>query len=175
MLDELLRKVKSEGYTVRQIIMDHDTSANAMVCTHFPDIHITYCSNHSAKSFHYELSKIKSLSCKCKKEGRKCKRMTEALIDRIKAALRNLMSCEEVLQDSNPLDAFSKGLLNFHSHYCMDKHDSPWCKFHAATNEDGSPYATKTPLLCSVQSEAFEKLLKIWQTELRNISLLQER
>ena len=160
MLDELLRKVKSEGYTVGQIIMDHDTSANAIVCTHFPDIHITYCSNHSAKSFHYELSKIKSLSCKCKKEGRTCKRMTEALIDRIKAALRNLMSCEEVLEDSNPLDAFSKGLLNFHSHYCMDKHDSPWCKFHAAANEDGTPYTTKSPLLCSVQSEAFEKLLR---------------
>lgn len=160
MLDELLRKVKSEGYTVGQIIMDHDTSANAIVCTHFPDIHITYCSNHSAKSFHYELSKIKSLSCKCKKEGKICKRMTEALLDRIKAALRNLMSCDEVLEDSNPLEAFSKGLLNFHSHYCMDKHDSPWCKFHEATKEDGSPYTTKSPLLCSVQSEAFEKLLK---------------
>ena len=65
MLDELLRKVKSEEYVINQIIMDHDTSANAIVCTHFPDIHITYCSNHSAKSFHYELSKIKSLSCKC--------------------------------------------------------------------------------------------------------------
>ena len=175
MFDKLLRKVKSEGYTVGQIIMDHDTSANVIVCTHFPDIHIIYCSNHSAKSFHHELSKIKSLSCKCKKEGRKCKHMTEALIDRIKAALRNLMSCEKVLQDSNPLDTFSKGLLNFHSHYCIDKHDSPCYKFHAATNEDGSPYATKTPLLCSVQSEAFEKLLKIWQTELRNISLPQER
>ena len=36
--------------------MNHDTSANAIVCTHFPDIHITYCNNHSAKSFHYELS-----------------------------------------------------------------------------------------------------------------------
>ena len=32
MLDELLHKVKSEGYTVEQIIMDHDTSANAIVC-----------------------------------------------------------------------------------------------------------------------------------------------
>ena len=160
MLDELLRKVKSEEYVINQIIMDHDTSANAIVCTHFPDIHITYCSNHSAKSFHYELSKIKSLSCKCKKEGKTCKRMTEALVDRMKAALRNLMSCEEVLEDDNPLEAFSKGLLNFHSHYCMDKHDSPWCKFHAATNEDGSPYTTKSPLLCSVQSEALENLLK---------------
>ena len=159
MLDELLRKIKSQGYTVGQIVMDHDTSANAIVCTHFPDIHITYCSNHSAKTFHYELSKIKSLSCKCKKEGKACKRITEALVDRMKAALRNLISCEEVLEDSNPLEAFSKGLLNFHSHYCKDQHDSPWCKFHAATNEDGSPYTTKSPLLCSVQLEAFEKLL----------------
>ena len=158
MLDELLRKVKSQGYIVGQIVMDHDTSANAIVCTHFPDIHITYCSNHSAKTFHYELSKIKSLSCKCKKEGKACKHITEALVDRMKAALRNLISCE-VLEDSNPLEAFSKGLLNFHSHYCKDQHDSPWCKFHAATNEDGSPYTTKSPLLCSVQSEAFEKLL----------------
>ena len=158
MLDELLRKVKSQGYTVGQIIMDHDTSANAIVCTHFPDIHITYYSNHSAKSFHYELSKIKSLSCKCKKEGKACKRMTEAHVDRMKAALRNLMSCEEVLEDSNPLEAFSKGLLNFHSHYCKDQHDSPWCKFHAATNADGSSYTTKSPLICSVV-RSFEKLL----------------
>ena len=34
-LDELLRKVKSQGYTVGQIVMNHDTSANAIVCTHF--------------------------------------------------------------------------------------------------------------------------------------------
>ena len=53
MLDELLHKVKSKGYNINQIIMDHDTSANAIVCSHFPDVHITYCSNHSAKSFHY--------------------------------------------------------------------------------------------------------------------------
>ena len=45
-LDEQLRKVKSEEYVINQIIMDHDTSANAIVCIHFPDIHITYCSNH---------------------------------------------------------------------------------------------------------------------------------
>ena len=160
MLDELLGKVKSNGYNLDQIVMDHDTASNAIVCSHFPDIHITYCSNHSAKSFHHELNKIKSLSCKCKKEGKKCKRITEALIDRMKTALRNLISCEEVLEDSNPLEAFSKGLLNFHSHYCKDQHDSPWCKFHSETNDDGSPYTTKSPLLCSVQSEAFEKLLK---------------
>ena len=67
MLDELLRKVRSEGYTVGQIIMDHDTSANAIVCTHFPGIHITYCSNHSAKSFHYEL-RLSPLAVNVKKK-----------------------------------------------------------------------------------------------------------
>ena len=61
-----------------------------------------------------------SLSYKCKKKGKTCKRITEALVDRMKAALHNLISCEEVLEDSNPLEAFSKGLLNFHSHYCKD-------------------------------------------------------
>ena len=76
--------------------------------------------------------------------------MTEASIDIIKAASRNLMSCEEVLEDSNLIGAFSKGLLNFHSHYCMDKHDSPWCKFYAAANKGDTSYATKSPLLCSV-------------------------
>ena len=66
-------------------------------------------------------------------------------------ALCNLMSCEEVLEDSDPLEAFSsKGLLNFNSHYCNNQHDSLWCKFHAATNKDGNPYTTKSPLLTTV-------------------------
>ena len=50
-LDELLHKVKSEGYAVGKIIMDYDTSADSIACTHFPDIHITYCSNHSSSPF----------------------------------------------------------------------------------------------------------------------------
>ena len=73
MLDELLGKVKSNRHNLDQIVMDHDTASNAIVCSHFHNIHITYCSNHSAKSFHYELNIIMSLSCKCKKEGKKCK------------------------------------------------------------------------------------------------------
>ena len=78
----------------------------------------------------------------------------------MRTELHNLISCEVVLEDSNPLEAFSKGLLNFHSHYCRDQHDSAWCKFHSKTDDDSSPYTTKSPLLYSVQSEAFEKLLK---------------
>ena len=55
MLDELLGKVKSNGYNLDKIVMDHDTAANAIVCSHFPDINIIYCSNHSAKSFQWVL------------------------------------------------------------------------------------------------------------------------
>ena len=48
---------------------------------------------------------------------------------------------------------------HFHNHYCKDLHDSIWCQFHSKTN-DGSRYTTKSPLLCPVQSKAFEELLK---------------
>ena len=160
MLSEILGKVKDAGFCINQLVMDHDTSANAIVCSHFLDVHITYCGNHTAKSFHYELGKIKALKCKCKAQGLPCKRITESFIDKVKHALRNLMSCTEVLEDSKPLEAFSEGLLNFYSHYCKDSHDSKWCKFHSKTNDDGSRYTTKSPLLCPVQFEAFEDLLK---------------
>ena len=48
-------------------------SANAIVCSEFPDIHIAYCGNHTAKSFHHDLSKVKGMQCNCKKENIKCK------------------------------------------------------------------------------------------------------
>ena len=64
-LDELLGKVKSNGYNLDQIVMDHDTTSNVIVCYHFPDIHIAYCSNHSAKSFHYELNKTSCAHLPC--------------------------------------------------------------------------------------------------------------
>ena len=56
----------------------------------------------------------------------------------MKTVLRNLICCEDVLEDSNSLEAFSMGLLNFHSHYCKDQHDSPWYKVHSKINDDGS-------------------------------------
>ena len=84
-------------------------------------------------------------------------RITETFIDRVKRALKNLMSCAEVLEHDEPLEA---GLLNFYNHYCKNLHDSVWCQFHSKTNDDGSRNTTKSPLLCPVQSEAFEELLK---------------
>ena len=89
MLKEILADVKSKGFTMDQIVIDHDTSANAIVCGEFPAIHITYCGNHTAKSFHRDLSKIKSTQCNCKKEKVTCKRMTEAFIARAKHSLKN--------------------------------------------------------------------------------------
>jgi len=95
--------------------MDHDTSANAIVCSHFPDIDIAYCENHTVKSF-YDLYKIQALKCKCKAKAIPCKRLTEAFINRAKSALRNVMSGEEVLQHENLYKVFSEALLNFHNH-----------------------------------------------------------
>ena len=61
MLSEILGKVKDKGYTINQLVMNHDTSDNAIVCSHFPCVYITYCGNHTAKSFHYELGKLSPL------------------------------------------------------------------------------------------------------------------
>ena len=55
MLSELLCKVKAAKFYMSQIVMDHNTSANAIVCSHFPDIDIAYCGNHTAKSFTVKL------------------------------------------------------------------------------------------------------------------------
>lgn len=60
MLREILNDVKTKGFTIKQIIMDHDTSAANTVCTSFPEVRITYCGNHTAKSFHNDLTKINS-------------------------------------------------------------------------------------------------------------------
>ena len=79
--------------------------------------------------------------------------MTEAHVDKMKAVLRNLISCEEVLEDGNPLEALLRDCLTSiatTARATMIRHGA---------NEVGSPYTTKSPLLCSVQSDAFEKLL----------------
>ena len=64
MLREILDDVKAKGFSIKQIIMDHDTSAGNIVCTSFPEVRITYCGNHTAKCFHNDLTKIKLIKCK---------------------------------------------------------------------------------------------------------------
>ena len=77
------------------------------------------------------------------------------------------MSCEEVLEQDQPLEAFSAGLLNFYNHTCMIL----CCVVYSKTNNDGSRYTTKSPLLCPVQFEAFEELLKSMADKLGSIQL----
>ena len=64
MLRTILEDVKAEGFKVAQIVMDHDTSGGNIACDVFPEVRITYCGNHTAKTFHQDLTKIKSIPCK---------------------------------------------------------------------------------------------------------------
>ena len=63
MLREILDDVKAKGFTIKQIIIDHDTSGANIACTSFPEMCITHCENHTAKAFHSDLTKIKSMKC----------------------------------------------------------------------------------------------------------------
>ena len=64
MYDEMLEKVKAADFIIKEIVTDKDSSGNAIFCNHFPEGSITYCSNHSAKTLHKELQKIKANKCK---------------------------------------------------------------------------------------------------------------
>ena len=63
-LRTILEDVKASGFQVQQLIMDHDTSGGNIACSVFPEVRITYCGNHTAKSFHRDLMKIKLIRCK---------------------------------------------------------------------------------------------------------------
>ena len=64
MLRIIVEEVKAKRFEVNQIIMNHDTSGGNIACSVFPEVRITYCGNHTAKSFHHDLMKIKSVHCK---------------------------------------------------------------------------------------------------------------
>ena len=59
-LHTILEEVKAKGFEITQIIMD------CIACTVFPEVTIPYCGNHTVKSFHHDLMKIKSIRCKVK-------------------------------------------------------------------------------------------------------------
>ena len=56
--------MKSAEFKLLQIVTDHDTSAGNIVTDMFPEIRITYCGNHTAKTFHQNLLEIKAIQCK---------------------------------------------------------------------------------------------------------------
>ena len=66
MLRTILEEVKAKGFKITPIVMDHDTKGGNVACCVFPEVTITYCGNHTVKSFHHDLMKIKSVRCKVK-------------------------------------------------------------------------------------------------------------
>ena len=53
--------------------------------------------------------------------------MTDPFIGSCKAALNNLISSDRIQESEDPYKDFFQGILNFHSHYCLDEHSSSWC------------------------------------------------
>ena len=51
MLREILDDIKAKGFTIRQIIIDYDTSETNIACSSFPEVHITYCGKSHSKGF----------------------------------------------------------------------------------------------------------------------------
>ena len=154
MFDELIGKAKAAGFVVSEIITDKDSSMNAVYSKHFPEGTITYCANHCAKTLHKDLLKIKPSKCQvtqrfssaclhvvvllqCKADNLgKCKRMPENFIGSCTAAFKNLIASDIIQSAEDPYEAFSEGILNFHSHYCLNNHTSTWCH-HEKVRQEG--------------------------------------
>ena len=64
MLREILESATGKGFNIKQLIMDHDTSGGNIAVDSFPEVQISFCGNHSAKSFHNDLTKLKAVKCK---------------------------------------------------------------------------------------------------------------
>ena len=67
MFDDVLKMVKEEGFNIKEIITDKDSSTNAIFCQYFPEGTITYCSNHCAKTMHKDLERLKKIKCEVRK------------------------------------------------------------------------------------------------------------
>ena len=65
-LAEILGEVKQAGFNIIELITDKDSSVNTIYCCYFPKGTLTHCSNHSAKTMHKDLQKIKQGKCQVK-------------------------------------------------------------------------------------------------------------
>ena len=63
MLNEVLGKAKEARFVIKGMICDKDSLTNRTFCHHFPEIMVTYCSNHSAKNMHRNLEKVQRYKC----------------------------------------------------------------------------------------------------------------
>ena len=63
MYAEILSKVKSAGFNVKEIITDKDCCGNRIFANEFPEGEVFFCSNHCAKTMHKNLETIKRSKC----------------------------------------------------------------------------------------------------------------
>ena len=61
--DSIVGDVRGSGFNITEMVTDKDSSVNAIYCRHFPEGTITYCSNHSAKTIHKHLQRVKQIKC----------------------------------------------------------------------------------------------------------------
>ena len=69
MLCEILMEVKQAGFVMSELIADHDSTVNRIYCRHFPEETLTYYSNHSAKTLHKNLQRVKHNKCQVNKHS----------------------------------------------------------------------------------------------------------
>ena len=63
MFEELMKKVKAEGFAVSEIVTEKCSSMNSIHVKHYPEGTMAYCSNHCSKTMHKDLTKIRQNKC----------------------------------------------------------------------------------------------------------------
>ena len=64
MLDEILTDlIDKEKMTIRKAIIDKDAACQEVLLSRSPEIDIVYCGNHTAKTFHTDLERVKKTPC----------------------------------------------------------------------------------------------------------------
>ena len=64
MLDEILVDlIDNERMKIKKAIIDKDASCQEVLLSRSPETEIVYCGNHTAKTFHTDLERVKKTPC----------------------------------------------------------------------------------------------------------------
>ena len=64
MLDEILVDlIENEGMTIKKALIDKDASCHEILLTRSPETEIEFFGNHTAKTVHTELERVKKTPC----------------------------------------------------------------------------------------------------------------
>ena len=70
MLDEILKDlIGKEKMTISKAVLDKDAACHKVLLSRSPETDIVYCSNHTAKTFHADLEKVKKTPCQVSQYG----------------------------------------------------------------------------------------------------------